>query len=211
MADLGERERALLEDAAAWRVIGLTFERPRGDWAETILAITGARTLDQRVTSLASRAVDEGSEAKFLAAFGPGGAVSPREVSYRFMGDPGRILAELRMMYDTFSYMPRTEEPPDHVSVEAGFVGFLRLKEAYSLMMRDEEVAIIIRDAAALFVREHLAFLTAGLCEGTLDGYLRDGVDALVERVGTLPTGISARTAVDEFSDCAGGCSFDPD
>lgn len=209
MAELGNRERALLEEAASWRLIGLAFERPRGDWAETIRSVSGERRVDTKVSDLADRAAAEGSEAGFLAAFGPGGAVSPREVSYRHMGDPGRILAELRLMYDAFSYTPRTEEPPDHVSVEVGFVGFLRLKEAYSMMIGDEESAGIIRDAAALFIREHLSFIAAGLKTGALEGYLREAVEVLLERVGPTPEGVPARAAADVFGDCAGGCAFD--
>lgn len=211
MAELAERERTLLEQAASWRLIGLVFERPKQGWAHTMLEISEERAVDESVASLATRAADEGCEADFLDAFGPGGRVSPREVSYRHMGDPGRILAELNVMYDAFSFIPCTEEPPDHVSVEVGFVGFLLLKEAYSLMMGDEETAAIVRDAAALFIREHLAFLVAGLDQTSLDGYMREAVDVLLDRIGPVPSNVGAGQDRDVFSGCAGGCSFGGD
>ncbi len=209
MADLGERERELLEDAASWRLLGLAFERPKTDWIETIRSIAQERSIDQAVVSMIERAVDEGSEASYLAAFGPGGQVSPREVSYRRMGDPGRILAELKIMYDAFAFMPQTEETPDHVSVEVGFVGFLRLKEAYALMMGDEETARIVREASKVFLSEHLAYLVVGL-EGRLgDSYLLDASEVLRDRIGQVPADIAVTVSADvESFDCASGCSF---
>jgi hypothetical protein len=142
---------------------------------------------------------------------GPGGVVSPREVSYRFMGDPGRILAELKVMYDTFAYMPVTEEPPDHVSVEAGFVGFLKLKEAYALMMGDGESAAVVRDAAQFFVAEHFVYLAAGIDGRLGDGWLGDAARILVRRVGPIPSEVFARvTSAQDGADidCGSGCSL---
>lgn len=212
MAELSTRERALLEDAASWRLIGLAFERPRAGWAETLRAIAKERAVDETIAALAESAAREGSEAEFLATFGPGGIVSPREVSYRFMGDPGRILAELKVMYDTFAYMPVTEESPDHVSVEVGFVGFLRLKEAYALMMGDEEPALVIREASEFFISEHLVYLAAGIAGRLGDGYMADASDELVRRVGPVPAEIAsvveAAREGGDIDDCGSGCAF---
>jgi len=213
MAELGARERELLEDAASWRLIGLAFERPRGDWAETLLEIAKERAVDRDVAALAKRAASEATEAEFLAALGPGGVVSPREISYRFMGDPGRILAELKLMYDTYAFMPVTEEPPDHVSVEAGFVGYLRLKEAYALMTGDGESAAVIRDASHFFVAEHLVYLAAGIDGRLGDGWLADAARELVRRVGPIRddvvTAITAADRADAY-DCSDGCPLGP-
>lgn len=183
MDEPGQGERALLEEAAAWRLIGLTFARPRGDWEETIRLILGERSVDAKVAMLAARAIGEATEAGFLSAFGPGGAVSPREVSYRPDVDPGRVLAELKARHDSFSFRPQTEEPPDHISVEVGFVGFMRLKEACARMMGQAAYAVVIRAAADQFVRDHLVYLAAGLRQRPVHGYLRDAVDILVERL----------------------------
>lgn len=211
MAELNERERELLEDAASWRLLGLSLERPRGDWADTIRAITRDRAVDPRVAATAARTADESTEQAFLAMFGPGGAASPREVSYRRMGDPGRILAELKVIYDAFAFIPQTEEPPDHVSVEVGFVGYLRLKEAFARMTGDDGSADVIRDASTLFIVEHLSYLVAGLQGRLPEGFFRDTIQIIAERVGPIPSEIivSARAAASsEDFESSSGCSF---
>lgn len=212
MDELAPRERALLEEAASWRLIGLTLERPRAGWAETILAIGGERAVDTEVAALAARAVDEASEASFLAVFGPGGEVSPREVSYRRMGDPGRILAEIAILYETFAFMPDTEEPPDHISVEVGFISFLRLKEAYASMLEHEDEARLVREASEIFIAEHLLYVVAGLESRIGGGYLRDAVDVLAKRLGPIPAEVLASATSAQVGadfDCASGCSFE--
>ena len=69
----------------------------------------------------------------FLALLGPGGPVSAREIGHRPVADPGHLLATLQACYQAFAYAPVTEEAPDHVSVEVGFMAYLRLKQAFAL------------------------------------------------------------------------------
>ena len=103
----------------------------------------------------------------------------------------GYLLSELTAFYDAFAYRPVTRESPDHVSVEAGFVGYLRLKEAYAVTRGDEEQAAVTADAAATFVREHLSALAEPLA-ATLDAsgvaYLAEAARALATRVGPPPS-----------------------
>jgi nitrate reductase assembly molybdenum cofactor insertion protein NarJ len=152
----GERAEQALEEAARWHLLALLFERPRSGWLDTVQRL-GAELPDceaelTKVVRQASRA-DEGT---YLATIGPGGLVSPREVAYRGFGDPGRILADLSGIYEAFAYRPRTEDPPDHVSVEAGFVGYLALKESYALAGGDDEQAELVAEARESFRVEHL-------------------------------------------------------
>ena len=103
----------------------------------------------------------------------------------------GYLLSELTAFYDAFAYQPVTRESPDHVSVEAGFVGYLRLKEAYAVTRGDEEQASVTADAAATFLREHLSALAEPLA-ATLDAsgvaYLAEAARALATRVGPPPS-----------------------
>jgi hypothetical protein len=92
---------------------------------------------------------------------GPGGPVSVREAGYQGRLDPGQILADVGGFHRAFAFEPRREDPADHVAVEAGFAGFLFLKEA---LAPDAEAAGVTREARALFFAEHLGPLAAGLC-----------------------------------------------
>jgi hypothetical protein len=84
-------------------------------------------------------------------------------VSYRGFEDPGTILAELGDLYEAFAYAPRAENPPDHIAVEAGFAGFLWLKEAYALDCGDEQAVEVTRSARRAFGSRHLAPFAAAL------------------------------------------------
>jgi hypothetical protein len=113
--------------------------------------------------------------------------VSPREVSYCGFEDPGRLIAELSAFYHAFSFSPRREESIDHVSVEAGFVGYLFLKEAYARMQNDAAAPAIAKDARERFCSEHLARLARGMRERQVEmpaylqgvlSWLNDGIEA---------------------------------
>jgi nitrate reductase assembly molybdenum cofactor insertion protein NarJ len=67
------------------------------------------------------------------------------------------MLSELSSFYDAFSFKPITNEVPDHVAVETGFVAYLRMKEAFALDSCDTESAEITAEAAKTFVSEHLS------------------------------------------------------
>lgn len=151
----------LVAQAAAWRLASLLLERPRPEWKAEIGAVR-SEVADEELSSCAS-AAEQGTEEDYHRLFGPGGAVSPREVSYCGFEDPGRLVAELQCFYHAFAYLPRREEPVDHVSVEAGFLGYLYLKEAYARMQDDCESADITKDARERFTAEHLARCACGM------------------------------------------------
>ena len=82
------------------------------------------------------------------------------------------------------------------MSVEAGFVGYLRLKEAYAVTRGDEDQASVTAEAAATFVREHLSALAEPLA-ATLEvsgvAYLAEAARALATRVGPPPAAAAFR------------------
>ena len=155
--------RELLVLAASWHLASLLLERPRPEWKSEIARLA-AEVSDPRLTGCAAQA-DQASEEVYHRLFGPAGAVSPREVSYCGFEDPGRLLAQLSAFYHAFSFNPQREESIDHVSVEAGFVGYLFLKEAYARMRNAAASAAIARDARERFLREHLARSARGMLE----------------------------------------------
>ena len=160
-SELNSRE--LLAMAASWRLASLLLERPRPEWKVEIARLA-AEVSDPRLPPCAADAA-QATEECYHRLFGPAGAVSPREVSYCGFEDPGRLIAELSAFYHAFSFSPRREESIDHVSVEAGFVGYLFLKEAYARMQNDSAGAAIARDARERFCSEHLARLGCGMRE----------------------------------------------
>lgn len=150
-----ERVVRAIAEAAEWRLIGLLFERPREGWREEIRAL--AREIDKPELRNAARMVDAATEGEYLRLLGPGSAISPREVAYQPLADPGAILADLSALYEAFAYHPRAEDPIDHVAVEAGFVGYLFLKEAYAQNRGDEEAAERTAAVRVRFLDSHLS------------------------------------------------------
>jgi hypothetical protein len=147
--------------AAQWRLLGLLLERPRAGWHDEVARL--AREVDDdtiRDTVAAAAAAGEG---EYLALLGPGGTVSPREVSYRGIEDPGRVLAELRVTYEAFAFVPRAEDPADHVAVEAAFVSYLFLKEGFARAAGNVDAAEITAAAREAFVAEHVSAMAAPL------------------------------------------------
>ena len=182
-SDLDSGELLVL--AASWRLVSLLLERPRPEWKNEIARLA-AEVSDPQLARCAADA-DHATEELYHRLFGPAGAVSPREVSYCGFEDPGRLIAELSAFYHAFSFSPRREESLDHVSVEAGFVGYLFLKEAYARMQNDSAGAAIARDARERFCSEHLARLGCGMRERPVEmpaylqgvlSWLNDGIEA---------------------------------
>ena len=157
----------LLAQAAAWRLASLLLERPGPEWKRKIVELCSEVT-DHELSSSAKRA-HHGSEEIYQRLFGPGGAVSPREVSYCGFEDPGRLMAELQSFYDVFSFAPRREECIDHVAVEAGFVGYLFLKEAYAEMRGAGKSARVTKTARERFVTEHVVRCAIGMIDRLTD------------------------------------------
>jgi nitrate reductase assembly molybdenum cofactor insertion protein NarJ len=175
----------LLGEAVDWRLLSVLLERPARDWDDAVRRLAHDAA-DAGLRSVAA-AAEGATEGGYLSAFGPGGVVSPREIAHSKTRDPGHVLAQLGAIYDAFAYRPHTEETPDHISVEAGFVAYLRLKEAFALARDEEEAARIASEAAALFVERHLSTFVQPVAERLSvapDAYLAGALQALLRRTG---------------------------
>lgn len=209
---ISEDVRQLIEESVAWRMFSLAFERPRNGWRDHVASIASDSS-DETVRSVAELAKEQSSEELFLNLFGPGGAISPREVAYRGLADPGHLLAELETIYGAFAYEPKSEECPDHVSIEAGFVGYLRMKQAFARIVGDEESEKIAAEAAELFLREHLAPVAHGLCQKLEDDdsfYIGRAAMLMRARLGDIevPAVVELPDDEEEMS-CGGACPID--
>jgi nitrate reductase assembly molybdenum cofactor insertion protein NarJ len=190
-AAIDPRSRDLLAAAAEWRLLSLLFDCPEGAWREQVAALAG-EVADSGLCACARLALEQASPGLYHSSCGPGGPAALREVSYCDALQFGHLMAELRAYYDAFGYQPCTGEAPDHASVEAGFVSFLRMKEAFAHESGDSEHASVTAEAAARFCQEHICWmaepLAARLAESGL-GYLADAGQALLKRVGPVPRG----------------------
>lgn len=186
---LNNRERELLQDATEWRLISMLFECPNPAWKENLETLAAA-SQDARLRQAAEAAMKEASGGLYYSAFGPGGPASPREVSYRPMVEFGGLLAELYNIYGAFGYAGSPAEPADHVSREADFVAYLRMKEAYARACGDTEHAEVTAEAARRFIEEHLSCIAEPLGRSLAASgiqYLALAGKALVERTGVRP------------------------
>ena len=150
---------AVVAKSAEMRLISLLFSRPspaRGEIA-ALAAEIPAGPLREAADRLAGL-----DEPVYVAIFGPGGPVSPREVAYSRL-DAGRIVSDVAAFYDAFAYRPKAEDPLDHVAVETGFVAFLHLKEAFAAARGDAEAAGVTAQARDRFTAEHLGPLAGGI------------------------------------------------
>ncbi len=176
----------LLNEAAEWRLLSLLFDCPKGDWFQQV-SLLGEQVSDKRLSKAARAAQTEATEGFFHSVFGPGGPAPGREVSYRGWVEPGQMLSELSAYYDAFGFKTSTNEVPDHVAVESGFIGYLRLKELYARECGDDENAEIAADAASSFIEDHLSKyaekLNSLLSQSGVE-YLEAAGEALFERVG---------------------------
>jgi TorA maturation chaperone TorD len=180
------RVQQLLGDATTWRLLGLFFERPREGWRKEV-ELLRRKIADPAIEAAADAAQEDAKEGLYLALLGPGGPVSAREVAYRGMEDPGRILADIRAFYEAFAFQPETEEAPDHLSVEAGFLGYLCLKEAYARARGNDQEAEVSAQAAHRFRESHLSTFVwpvADRLEAAGLRYLSLAASALAHRTG---------------------------
>jgi hypothetical protein len=150
-----------IAEAARWRLLGLLFERPRAGWREDVAALA-REVRDPTIASLAERAGTE-REGVYLALLGPGAPVSPREVAYRGLADPGWVLADIQRYYEAFAYRPQVEDPIDHVAVEAGFVAYLLLKEEMARAAGDQVGVVTTAAGRDAFIEAHLGVMAAPL------------------------------------------------
>jgi len=180
-------QNQLLGEAAEWRLLGLLFECPLPNWREQMDALA-AEVVDADLKAAAEAARLEASEGLYHSIFGPGGPAPGREISYRDWAQPGYLLSELTGYYDAFAYQPAILEAPDHVSVETGFIAYLRLKEAYARTGSDDEHAAVTSEAAQQFITEHLSAMTEPLARSLEHSgveYLALAGKALLARVGS--------------------------
>lgn len=176
----------LLNEAAEWRLLSLLFDCPKRDWFRQV-SLLGEQVSDKQLAKAARAAQDEATEGLFHSVFGPGGPAPGREVSYRSWVEPGQLLSELSSYYDAFGYKTSTEEVPDHIAVETGFMGYLCLKELYARECGDTENAEVTADAARSFVDDHLSKYAEKLDSLLSDSgieYLECAGKSLFERVG---------------------------
>ena len=143
-----------LAEAVEWRLMGLLLERPRSGWEDEVKSL-GSEVLDEPLRA-AAEAAREATEGTYLGLLGPGGFVSPREVAYRPQEDPGKIMSDLAAFYEAFAFSPKAEDPLDHIAVEAGFAGYLRMKEVYALSRGDTEAAATTAESFVHFLEGHL-------------------------------------------------------
>ncbi len=179
----------LLRQAAQWHLIGLLLQCPSERWSDRLTALA-LEVDDPKLQAAVEAAVREATPESYHSAFGPGGPAAPREVSHRDAVIPGAFLSDLCGFYEAFAYDPPTEETPDHVSTEAGFVGYLRLKQAYAHSRGDDEQAEITDAAAKRFIEEHLTLLAHRFAKTVTTSeieYLTLTAEALRDRVGPEP------------------------
>jgi hypothetical protein len=186
----------------------LLFERPVDAWASQVASLAN-EVQDDQLRAAASAAKDEASRGLYDSTFGPGGPAAPREISYRQGLDAGAFLAELTAFYTAFAYQRDESEPPDHVAAEAGFIGYLKLKELYARARGNEEEASVVAEAAERFVKDHLSMLAEPLAtslERSGIGYLALAAGSLLRRVGPrLVADWDAPVESDESPSC--GCA----
>lgn len=149
-------KRNLLTEAAEWRMISLLLDCPSAEWREEVAAL-GVEVKDRKLKQAAKAAQKEGTEGLFHSVFGPGGPAPGREVSYRGWVQPGYMMSELNSFYDAFSYKPVTNEVPDHIAVETGFIAYLKLKELFAVENEETENAEVTSNASKTFINEHLS------------------------------------------------------
>ncbi len=180
--------RRIIADSAEWRLISALLSRPTRRQREEIAAL--ASEIDRPLLKAAAAQSKDAGEGLYLAVLGPGGPVSPREVGYRGLGDPGKILSDLGGFYSAFQYAPRSEDPPDHLAVESGFVGYLLLKAAYARIDGQSSAEETCCEALTSFRESHLNGFVEPFRERLrqigVGGYLLETATVLVEKLGEI-------------------------
>ncbi|QQS39700.1 MAG: molecular chaperone TorD family protein [Acidobacteriota bacterium] len=213
MSGLNKRQAELMKEAAEWRLLGLLFECPSEKWKEELQRLAN-ETADPKLAEAARLAADEGAEGIYHSTFGPGGPAPAREISYRSWAQPGYMISELSAYYGAFGFSPKTDETPDHISVEASFVSYLKMKEAFALASGHTGRAEITSRASEGFIRDHVSKVAERLSRSLSRsgiGYLSKAGEILFERVGPDPDRSGNRgflpvaLADDESLDCGPG------
>jgi nitrate reductase assembly molybdenum cofactor insertion protein NarJ len=183
---LGGKPKRLLAEAAEWHLLSLLFSCPQAEWRRTVAQLA-SEVADTSLRSAARQALTESSEGLYHSVFGPGGPAPAREVSYDGSVQLGLLMSELSAYYQAFAYNPVTQEPLDHISVELGFVAYLKLKQAYALANSDSEHAAVAAEAAQSFIEKHVSPMAAALSPALNQlgvKYLAAAITVLVSRAG---------------------------
>ncbi|MBI4850246.1 MAG: molecular chaperone TorD family protein [Acidobacteria bacterium] len=206
--------KEFLVEATEWRLISLLFECPKDDWKKKVKMLA-KEVLDPDLKDAAKFACKEATEGLYHSILGPGGPAPAREISYSGgWTQPGYLMSELDSYYQAFSYQPVTKETLDHISVETGFISYLRLKEAYALECGAIEQVEITSQSAKTFINEHLTVIAqplAEIMENLEVSYLEYAAKALFKRVGTTknkPLPIY-QTSFQENDSCEFSCSVE--
>ncbi len=208
----GDSEQGLLAAAAEWRLIAVLLARPCPGWGKEIASLA-RETVDPTLRAAVVAAAGA-SEGAYLGVLGPGAPLSPREVAYRGLEDPGRVLADVSRFYDAFAFQPRAEDPLDHVAVEADFVGYLFLKEAFARAAGEEGAAAVTAAAREDFLRRHLAAIAGPFADRAAElapPYLVATTRVLAGRVPAPPTRMAPATLTGEVDDAACGLCVSTD
>lgn len=195
----------MLREAAEWRLLSLLFEYPAGPWRDQVSGLA-ADIDDPELKAAAQAALNQAYEGLYHTLFGPGGPVPAREVTYLGGVQFGYLLAELSAYYEAFGYRPRTDESADHIAVEAGFVAYLKLKQAYAESRADSEAAAITAGACRRFIEDHLSSLAqplASALENAGPPYLAAAARLLAARTGPPRRAPLTVVAAEE---CEAGC-----
>jgi hypothetical protein len=199
--------RALLTDAAAFRLLAVLFSRPRPGLADEARGL--AAEVDDADLAAGAEALGGAGEGPYHAVLGPGGAAPGREAGHLGLGDPGRTLAALGARYGAFGFAPAGEEPADHVAVECDFAAWLDLKEAFALLRREVEAAEVTRAERERFLAEHLGPLGHGIAArlpGGAPPHLAAAARALVRRLPADPRPPALPVLGEDGDPLAGGC-----
>jgi nitrate reductase assembly molybdenum cofactor insertion protein NarJ len=187
--DVDQHVSDLLREAATWRLMSRMFECPDERWQAEIATL--ARELgDDDLQAAVTAAAGVATEGQYHSTFGVGGPAPPREASYHETLELGSLMSEVAAYYQVFGYSPQLAEAPDHVAVEAGFVAYLKFKEAYALARGEQEHAEAAAAAAKRFIADHHVMLATPLADilttSHLD-YLARASHSLAARVGPRP------------------------
>jgi nitrate reductase assembly molybdenum cofactor insertion protein NarJ len=181
--------KPLLTEAAEWRLLAMLFEYPAGEWRRQV-EVLAAEITQTNLRNAAQGAVQDATEGLHLAFFGPGAPVSLREATYLGGVQLGYLMSELSAQYEAFGYEAASAESQDHLSVELGFLSYLKLKQAYATACGDGDHAAIAEEAAVAFVKDHLSLIAepvANALESLAPDYLVHAGRFLLDRIGPRP------------------------
>lgn len=184
-----ERIAALLSEAARWRLLSLLFEYPGDSWRSRLQTLL-PDVRQENLRAMGRAALDHSTPGLHIALFGPAGSVPVREVTYQGGVQFGYLMAELSAYYEAFGYRPVIDEADDHLAVELGFIAYLWLKQALALAAGDGEHAAVTAEAAAAFLKDHLAVLAepvARALENFAPDYLVEAGAHILEQTGPSP------------------------